>query len=147
MQRYFGKNYQRAINYVEFGQFLHDFHEEYASEAFQSKDPTGSGYISPLDFQDVMLRVKSHLMTPQVRDNLVAITEGHKISYAYFMAFNSLLNNMELVKRVYLNATNGSRTQPITKDELLYSSQVMSQVTPLEVEILFKLASVIQQTG
>lgn len=79
--------------------------------------------------------------------NILQITEGHKISYAYFMAFNSLLNNMELIKRVYLNATNGNRVQPITKDELLYSSQVMSQVTPLEVDILFKLASVIHQTG
>lgn len=74
VQRYFGKDKGRAINYVEFSQFLHDFHEEYASEAFQSKDPSGSGYISPLDFQDVMLRVKSHLMTPQVRDNLVAVS-------------------------------------------------------------------------
>lgn len=74
VQRYFGRDKQRAINYVEFSQFLHDFHEEYASEAFQSKDPSGSGYISPLDFQDVMLKVKSHLMTPQVRDNLVAVS-------------------------------------------------------------------------
>lgn len=63
------------------------------------------------------------------------------------MAFNSLLNNMELIKRVYLNATNGNRVYPITKDELLYSSQIMSQITPLEVDILFKLASVIHQTG
>lgn len=69
------------------------------------------------------------------------------MSYAYFMAFNSLLNNMELIKRVYLNATNGNRVHPITKDELLYSSQIMSQITPLEVDILFKLASVIHQTG
>lgn len=79
--------------------------------------------------------------------NCLQITEGHKVSYAYFMAFNSLLNNMELIKRVYLNATNGNRVQPITKDELLQSSQVMSQITPLEVDILFKLASVIHQTG
>lgn len=73
VQRYFGREKKRAINYVEFSQFLHDFHEEYASEAFQSKDPSGSGYIAPLDFQDVMVKVKNHLMTPQVRDNLVAV--------------------------------------------------------------------------
>lgn len=74
VRRYFGKDKTRTINYVEFSQFLHDFHEEYASEAFQSKDTLGSGYISPLDFQDIMLKVKSHLMTPQVRDNLVAVS-------------------------------------------------------------------------
>lgn len=41
--------------------------------AFQSKDPAGSGYISPLDFQHIMLNVKRHLLTPDVEDNLVAV--------------------------------------------------------------------------
>ncbi|GAB0097657.1 calcium-binding mitochondrial carrier protein Aralar1 [Sergentomyia squamirostris] len=147
MERYFGKTKQRAINYAEFSQFLHDFHEEYAMEAFHSKDPTGSGYISPLDFKDIMVKVKKHLLTAEVKDNLVAITEGKKVSYPYFMAFNSLLNNMELIKRIYLNATNGNRIQPITKDELLHSAQIMSQITPLEVDILFQMVGVIHQTG
>ncbi|XP_059620900.1 calcium-binding mitochondrial carrier protein Aralar1 isoform X2 [Phlebotomus argentipes] len=147
MERYFGKTKQRAINYAEFSQFLHDFHEEYAMEAFHSKDPTGSGYISPLDFKDIMVKVKKHLLAPEVKDNLVAITEGKKVSYPYFMAFNSLLNNMELIKRIYLNATNGNRIQPITKDELLHSAQIMSQITPLEIDILFQMSGVIHQTG
>lgn len=43
-------------------------------EAFKSKDPTGSGYITPLDFQDIMLSVKNHLLTPEVKDNLVAVS-------------------------------------------------------------------------
>jgi solute carrier family 25 aspartate/glutamate transporter 12/13 len=63
------------------------------------------------------------------------------------MAFNYLLNNMELVKRIYLNATGGSRNEPITKDELLQSSQIISQITPLEVDILFKLTGAINQSG
>lgn len=63
------------------------------------------------------------------------------------MAFNSLLNNMELIKRVYLNATGGSRTEPVTKDELLHSAQTMSQITPLEIDILFQLTGVLHQTG
>lgn len=40
---------------------------------------------------------------------------GHKVSFPYFMAFNSLLNNMELVKRIYLNATNGHKDLELTK--------------------------------
>lgn len=63
------------------------------------------------------------------------------------MAFNSLLNNMELIKRVYLNATGGSRLEPITKDELLLSAQRMSQITPLEIDILFQLTGVLHQSG
>ncbi|KAI8119802.1 Calcium-binding mitochondrial carrier protein Aralar1 [Lucilia cuprina] len=79
IKRYFGEKKQRLINYAEFTQLLHDFHEEYAMEAFRSKDPAGSGYISPLDFQDIMVKVKKHLLTADVKDNLVAVTEGHKL--------------------------------------------------------------------
>ncbi|ETN64037.1 mitochondrial solute carrier [Anopheles darlingi] len=147
IQLYFGKDRQRVINYVEFSQFLHDFHEECAMEAFRLKDTSGSGFISALDFQDIMVNVKKHLLTSEVRDNLIAVTEGHKVSFPYFMAFNSLLNNMELIKRIYLNATSGNRLEPITKDELLHSAQTMSQITPLEIDILFQLTGVIHQSG
>lgn len=70
----------RVINYAEFSQLLHDFHEEYAMEAFKSKDSAGTGYISPLDFQDIMVNVKNHLLTPDVKDNLVAVSEQVKIA-------------------------------------------------------------------
>lgn len=43
-------------------------------EAFKSKDPKGTGYISPLDFQDIMVNVKKHLLTTDVKDNLVAVS-------------------------------------------------------------------------
>lgn len=71
---YFGKERQRAINYSEFSQFLHDFHEECAMEAFKLKDPAGTGFISAMDFQDIMLNVKKHLLTAEVKDNLVAVS-------------------------------------------------------------------------
>lgn len=63
------------------------------------------------------------------------------------MAFNSLLNNMELIKRVYLNATHGHRTYEVTKEEFLHSAQMMSQITPLEVDILFTLCDMIHHTN
>ncbi|KAG7205156.1 hypothetical protein KM043_018253 [Ampulex compressa] len=148
---YFGKDKKRLINYAEFSQFLHDFHEEYATEAFKKFDKDGSGFISALDFQDIMLSIKSHLLTRDVRNNLVAAVStgqsGRRVSFPYFMAFNSLLNNMELIKRIYLNATNGHRYQEVTKEEFLHSAQMMSQITPLEVDILFHLCDLLHQTG
>lgn len=63
------------------------------------------------------------------------------------MAFNSLLNNMELMKKIYLNATHGNRSESITKDELLFSAQTMSKITPLEIDILFQLTGVLHQSG
>lgn len=148
---YFGKDKQRLISYAEFSQFLHDFHEEYAIEGFKKFDKEGQGFISALDFQDIMLSIKSHLLTRNVRDNLVAAASigqsGRKISFPYFMAFISLLNNMELIKRIYLNATNGHRYEEVTKERFLHSAQMMSQITPLEVDILFQLCDLLHQTG
>ena len=88
-------------------------------EAFRRYDQSGSGFISALDFQDIMVSIKSHLLTPEVKANLVAAAGGgqmgKRVSFPYFMAFNSLLNNMELIKRIYLNATSGIRNQEVTK--------------------------------
>ena len=86
-------------------------------------------------------------MTDSVKSNLRAAAGGQRVSYAYFTAFLSLLANMELIKKVYLNATNGSRTLEITKEEFLYSAQMMSQITPLEIDVLFVLCDLLHQTG
>eukprot|EP00088_Acartia_fossae_P001026 TRINITY_DN10389_c0_g1_i3.p1 TRINITY_DN10389_c0_g1~~TRINITY_DN10389_c0_g1_i3.p1 ORF type:complete len:695 (-),score=135.35 TRINITY_DN10389_c0_g1_i3:366-2450(-) len=140
---YFGKDKSRQISYSEFSQFLHDFHDEYASNAFKGKDSEGNGFISVADFEEIMVSIKSHLLTDQVKSNISAIAKagpnGNQVSYAYFVAFLSLLSNMELIKRVYLNSTSGSRTDAVSKEEFLYSAQMMSQITPLEVDILFQI--------
>jgi solute carrier family 25 aspartate/glutamate transporter 12/13 len=55
----------------------------------------------------------------QVKINLIAAAQAsggsQTISYPYFVAFISLLSNIELIKKIYLNATNGSRTTEVTK--------------------------------
>ncbi|VVC40166.1 Hypothetical protein CINCED_3A016587 [Cinara cedri] len=145
MKLYFGEKKNRIINYSEFAQFLHDFHEECGTEIFRTFDKSGSGFISANDFQEIMLLSKSHLLTTGVRDNLLPAAGAHRVSFPYFMAFISLLNNMELIKRIYLNASNENRNREVTKDEFLYSTQVMSQITPLEVDILFTLCHLLHQ--
>lgn len=147
VKMYFGKDRNRSVNYVEFSQFLHDFHEEHAVQAFKSFDKEGTGFITAMDFNDIMLNIKSHLLTLPVQNNLVAAASSHKVSFPFFMAFNSLLTNMELSKRIYLNASGGSRTQEVTKEEFLHSAQMMSQITPLEVEILFHLTELISESS
>ncbi|XP_049886743.1 calcium-binding mitochondrial carrier protein Aralar1-like isoform X2 [Pectinophora gossypiella] len=149
---YFGKDRKRLVTYPEFSQFLHDFHEEYGVEAFKKCDKNASGFISSGDFRDIMLSVKNHLLTKEMKTKVINASGGfpqgeRKISFPYYMAFNSLLNNMELIKRVYLNATNGSRTHEVTKEEFLHSAQMMSQITPLEVDILFTLCDMIHHSN
>uniref|UniRef100_A0A4D5RA99 Calcium-binding mitochondrial carrier protein Aralar1 n=1 Tax=Scolopendra viridis TaxID=118503 RepID=A0A4D5RA99_SCOVI len=148
---YFGKDRKRAVSYVEFSQFLHDFHEEHAIQAFKRFDKTKTGYITALDFSDIMVSIKTHLLTREVRENLVAAagggSGGHLVSFPYFMAFSSLLNNMELVKKIYLSFTKGNQNQEVTKEEFLYAAQQMSQITPLETDILFQLVDLLHHTG
>ncbi|XP_050664081.1 calcium-binding mitochondrial carrier protein Aralar1 isoform X1 [Leptidea sinapis] len=148
---YFGKDKKRLVTYPEFSQFLHDFHEEYGVEAFKKCDKDCSGFISVGDFRDIMLSVKNHLLTKDLKSKVIEASgfpQGErKISFPYFMAFNSLLNNMELIKRVYLNATNGHRSQEVTKEEFLHSAQMMSQITPLEVDILFTLCDMMHNSN
>jgi len=55
---------------------------------------------------------------------------------------------MELMKKIYLQATGNNRTTPITKEEFLHSAQMMSQVTPLEVDILYRIVDMTEaRTG
>ena len=103
-----------------FWQFLHDFHDEYASVGFKAKDKAGNGFISSKDFYDIMVAIKSHLLTEPVKQNLVGACQGQQVSYPYFQAFISLLSNIELMKKIYLNATDGSRTQEITKGKTIH---------------------------
>lgn len=147
---YFGENHNRTVNFAEFSQVLHDFHEEHAVQAFKLRDTKQQGVISAMDFNDIMINCKSHLLSDDVRRNLVAVagagTGGHQVSFPYFIAFNTLLNNMELVKRMYLSFTKGNIHLEMTREELLYASQQMSQITPLEIDILFQLAGTIHQS-
>ncbi|GFY71627.1 calcium-binding mitochondrial carrier protein Aralar1 [Trichonephila inaurata madagascariensis] len=143
LRLHFGGDRKREISYNEFTQLLHDFHEEHAIQAFQKYDKNKKGFISAMDFSNIMVSVKSHLLSEDVKRNLVAAaggTAGHQVSFPYFMAFNTLLNNMELVKKVYLNFTKNNTGLEVTKEEFLYAAQQMSQITPLEVDVLFQLA-------
>ena len=120
--------------------------------AFKKYDPEGTGYISSMDFNDILVSIKSHLLTPDVKDNLIAVARSSsgassKVSYAYFVAFISLLNNMELIKKIYLQATSNHHTVEVTQEEMLQASQAISQVTPLELDILFVIVDLMKQTG
>ncbi len=51
----------------------------YAVEAFRRFDTGGSGFISALDFSNIMTQIKTHLLTKEVKDNLMSITHTQKV--------------------------------------------------------------------
>lgn len=116
--------------------------------AFKAKDHSGSGFISVKDFYDIMVSIKSHLLTEPVKMNLIAAAQAsggsQTISYPYFMAFISLLSNIELIKKIYLNATNGSRSSEVTKGRYFYCGDPIQ--TQLKQTIKLKICNNFQRS-
>uniref|UniRef100_A0A915I026 EF-hand domain-containing protein n=1 Tax=Romanomermis culicivorax TaxID=13658 RepID=A0A915I026_ROMCU len=146
IKSYFGADKKRAITYFDFCQLLHDFYEEQGVQAFKKFDKSNLGFIKANNFQEIMTTVKSHMLTTFVRENLISATSlsgagASDVTFPYYLAFNSLLAKLELFKRIYLLIAKGNLQIEIAKEEYLYAAQPYAQVTPLEVEILFRLAN------
>lgn len=54
---------------------LQELQLEHARQAFALKDKSKSGVISGLDFSDVMVTIRSHMLTPFVEENLVSVSK------------------------------------------------------------------------
>ncbi|XP_002740606.1 electrogenic aspartate/glutamate antiporter SLC25A12, mitochondrial-like [Saccoglossus kowalevskii] len=147
---HFGEDRKKHLSYQEFTQFLHNLQEEHARQAFISYDEQKRGVINSFQFKTIMSTIKKNLLTPFVEENLISVAGGettHLVSFPYFNAFNSLLNNMELIEKVYLTITRGYDKAEVNKEEFLLGAQQFSQITPLEVDILFHLCVLDHATG
>ncbi|KAA8588148.1 hypothetical protein FQN60_001342 [Etheostoma spectabile] len=112
---------------------------EHARQAFAQKDKKKAGTITALDFSDIMATIRHHMLTPFVEENLVSAAGGstsHMVSFSYFNAFNSLLNNMELVRKIYSTLAGTHKDTLVTKEEFVYVSNKFGQITPMEIDIL-----------
>ncbi|CAB1443110.1 unnamed protein product [Pleuronectes platessa] len=150
IELHFGTQRDKQLGYGEFTQFLLEMQLEHARQAFIQRDRAHSGSISALDFSDIMVTIRPHMLTPFVEECLVAVAGGstsHHVSFSYFNGFNSLLNNMELVRKIYSSLAGHRRDVEVTKEEFIVAAQKFGQVTPMEVEILFQLADLSEPRG
>uniref|UniRef100_A0A674DJB2 Solute carrier family 25 member 13 n=1 Tax=Salmo trutta TaxID=8032 RepID=A0A674DJB2_SALTR len=142
MRLHFGTERTKHLSYGEFTQFLLEMQLEHARQAFVQRDKAHSGSISALDFRDIMVTIRPHMLTPFVEESLVAAAGGstsHQVSFSYFNGFNSLLNNMDVIRKIYTTLAGSSRVLEVTKEEFIIAAQRFGQVTPMEVDILFHL--------
>ncbi|XP_073503050.1 electrogenic aspartate/glutamate antiporter SLC25A12, mitochondrial [Phyllobates terribilis] len=147
---HFGHNRKKHLSYLEFTEFLQELQLEHARQAFAQKDKNKSGLITALDFSDIMVTIRSHMLTSFVEENLVSAAGGsisHQVSFSYFNAFNSLLNNMELVRKIYSTLAGSRRDLEVTKEEFANSANKFGQITPLEIDILYQLSDLFNATG
>ncbi|XP_012696143.2 calcium-binding mitochondrial carrier protein Aralar1 isoform X2 [Clupea harengus] len=147
---HFGHDRKKRLNYLEFTQFLQELQLEHARQAFAQKDKAKSGIISAMDFSDIMVTIRHHMLTPFVEENLVSAAGGgtsHMVSFSYFNAFNSLLNNMELIRKIYSTVAGNRKDTLLTKEEFVHAANKFGQITPMEIDILYQLSGLHSQTG
>ncbi|KAM7380543.1 hypothetical protein PAMP_003832 [Pampus punctatissimus] len=141
---HFGHERNKHLSYTEFTQFLQ---LEHARQAFGQKDKNKSGTITALDFSDIMITIRHHMLTPFVEENLVSAAGGHMVSFSYFNAFSALLNNMELVRKIYSTLAGTHKDTLVTKEEFVHAANKFGQITPMEIDILYQLAGLHSHSG
>ncbi|XP_038576421.1 calcium-binding mitochondrial carrier protein Aralar1-like [Micropterus salmoides] len=147
---HFGHERNKNLSYTEFTQFLQELQLEHARQAFAQKDKNKSGTITALDFSDIMATIRHHMLTPFVEENLVSAAGGstsHMVSFSYFNAFNALLNNMELVRKIYSTLAGTHRDTLVTKEEFVHAANKFGQITPMEIDILYQLVGLHSHSG
>nr|XP_056713284.1 electrogenic aspartate/glutamate antiporter SLC25A13, mitochondrial [Euleptes europaea] len=150
VQLHFGRDRKRRLTYAEFTQFLLEIQLEHAKQAFVQRDNAQAGRVTAIDFRDIMVTIRPHMLTPFVEECLVAAAGGttsHQVSFSYFNGFNSLLNNMELIRKIYSTLARNRKGVEVTKEEFVLAAQKFGQVTPMEVDILFQLADLYEPRG
>ncbi|XP_077472996.1 electrogenic aspartate/glutamate antiporter SLC25A12, mitochondrial-like [Stigmatopora argus] len=147
---HFGHERSKNLSYTEFTQFLQELQLEHARQAFAQKDKGKSGTITALEFSDIMVTIRRHMLTPFVEENLVSAAGGstcHVVSFSYFNAFNTLLNNMELIRKIYSTLAGTFKDTPVTKEEFVHAANKFGQITPMEINILYQLAGLHDHSG
>lgn len=147
---HFGHDRKKHLSYLEFTQFLQELQLEHARQAFAQKDKGKNGVISAMDFSDIMATIRHHMLTPFVEENLVSAAGGstsHMVSFSYFNAFNSLLNNMELIRKIYSTLAGTRKDTLVTKEEFVHAANKFGQITPMEIDILYQLSGLHSPSG
>ncbi|KAK3574509.1 hypothetical protein QTP86_008554 [Hemibagrus guttatus] len=147
---HFGHDRTKHLSYLEFTQFLQELQLEHARQAFAQKDKAKTGMISAMDFSDIMSTIRHHMLTSFVEENLVSVAgsgTSHMVSFSYFNAFNSLLNNMELIRKIYSTLAGSRKDTLLTKEEFVHAANKFGQITPMEIDILYQLVGLHSQTG
>ncbi|KAG7331106.1 hypothetical protein KOW79_005075 [Hemibagrus wyckioides] len=147
---HFGQDLKKHLSYLEFTQFLQELQLEHARQAFAVKDKGKSGMISALDFSDIMSTIRHHVLTPFVEENLVSVVGGgttHMVSFSFFNAFNSLLNNMEIIRKIYSTIAGTRKDTLVTKEEFVNAANRFGQITPMEIDILYQLSGLHTHSG
>ena len=73
---------------------MQDIREEHAIQAFSNMDENYRGFITTLQFYDILTTIKQHLITPFVKENIVTVSTSELRSYGKILDLIWLNDNM-----------------------------------------------------
>ncbi|KAL7410524.1 putative mitochondrial inner membrane protein [Mrakia frigida] len=142
---YIGKT--NTLGYVEFTQMMKGLQGERLRQAFRFFDKSGTGYISPQDFQRIIMEIARHKLSDSVLERLPTLcllSPGQKVSYSECVAFLNVLREMDTVERIIRDAVAKSKDGRIDVDDFLDTASAESRYTmftPLEANLVWHFAS------
>ncbi|KAF9955230.1 mitochondrial aspartate-glutamate transporter agc1 [Mortierella alpina] len=147
------KDTTHDMAYKEFTQLLKGLQAERLRQEFRFYDTQSTGYITPHEFQKVMVDIAGHKLSEHVLDSIPTLCNlypGNKISFAIVMAFYNVIREMDMVERVVRKAVEASPDGAITKGDFLCTASKetrFSLFTPMEADIVFHFAGLENPSG
>ncbi|MBN3284876.1 CMC1 protein, partial [Polyodon spathula] len=146
---HFGHDRKKPLSYSEFTQFLQvssDCRRTTYTVLFKLKSATKRNMFE----LNVMISYFNSASESLLVRFLLQVAGGsisHQVSFSYFNAFNSLLNNMELIRKIYSTLAGSRKDIQVTKEEFVHAANKFGQITPLEIDILYQLSDLFVHTG
>ena len=145
---YFGANLEQSLDYTGFCQLITQLSHELTSQLFTPDSNTNAIHLTT--FIDTF----NPVLSPYARANLplVFAEQGCTLSYTQAHGLTSLFTNLELLQVAMESAastevSNRKLDREVTRDQLLSATEHFPQVTPIQVDLLFKLCNLERQTG
>ncbi|WWC58629.1 uncharacterized protein I303_101173 [Kwoniella dejecticola CBS 10117] len=145
MKLYVGQRGGRhVLGYHEFTQLIKGYQGERLRQSFHHFDSDNDGYISPEEFQKIIVEIAGHKLSDSVLERLPTLctmNPGRKISYSEVIAFH---NKMDAVERIIEHAVRRSKDGRIDVSDFLdeaASSMRYGMFTPMEAQIIWHFAT------
>ncbi|WVR06016.1 hypothetical protein IAU60_003044 [Kwoniella sp. DSM 27419] len=147
MKLYVGKRGDRhVLGYSEFTQLIKGYQGERLRQAFHHFDADGDGYISPEEFQRIIVEIAGHKLSDSVLERLPTLctmNPGKRISYSEVIAFHNIIREMDAVERIIEHAVRKSKDGRIDLSDFLNEaagSMRYGMFTPMEANIIWHFA-------
>ena len=134
----------KPISYPEFAQLIKGLQNERVVIEFKARDKEKSGYISQKSFQELVLEIAGHRLSPAIIDRLQTLYPDSNVSFGSVMALMNVLKNLDSVENAITLAASESKDGLISRQSLFRASAKSSTFdgfTPIEIDTIFKLVT------